>query len=289
MSIFNPSSPLFKTYASVTIFTFVLSLGMSLSIAQLRAFWQQKGLMFRMLIATVVLPPVLLALSILAVDLPKPVPIALALLMAAPSPPLLTQRVSKAGVSRELALSIQLTLALTTVVVTPLILSLFEAGFPNASDFRFNDIWGITKTVALVQFLPLGIGFAIHQIQAEWVEKLAKILSKISQVLLLILVLVFAIFIVTSKLLLSLGWSTFLIIALFNVLLLAIGHFIAAGYTREFQTSVAISAIARNLGLAVFIAASIGRADAVLTIFAAQIIGIIVNLPYTQYMKRSAI
>jgi predicted Na+-dependent transporter len=198
-----------------------------------------------------------------------------------------TQRVSKAGVSRELALCIQVTLALITVIVTPLILSLFEAGFPNASDFRFNDIWGIMKTVALVQFLPLGIGFAIHQIQAEWVEKLAKILNKLSQVLLLILVLAFAIFIITSKLLLSLGWTTFFIIALFNILLLAMGHFLAAGSTKEFQTSVAISAIARNLGLAIFIAASIGRADAVLTIFAAQIIGIIVNFPYTQWIKRS--
>jgi predicted Na+-dependent transporter len=89
MSILNPSSPLFQGFVSITIFTFVLSLGMSLSIAQLREFWQQKRLVIRTLVATVVLPPLLLALLILTVDLPKPVPIALALLMAAPGPPLL--------------------------------------------------------------------------------------------------------------------------------------------------------------------------------------------------------
>jgi magnesium-transporting ATPase (P-type) len=74
-------------------------------------------------------------------------------------------------------------------------------------------------------------------------------------------------------------------IALFNVLLLAIGHVLAAGYAKQFQASVAISAIARNLGLAIFIATSLARADAVLTIVAAQIIGIIVNLPYTRWIK----
>lgn len=90
MSIINPSSPLFRGFVSVTIFTFVLSLGMSLSIAQLRAFWQQSGLVMRTLLATVVLPPLLLALFIAIVDLPKPVPIALALLMASLARPFLT-------------------------------------------------------------------------------------------------------------------------------------------------------------------------------------------------------
>lgn len=258
---------------------------MSLSLAQLRAFWQHSGLMIRTLVATVILPPLLLALLILTVDLPKPVPIALALLMAAPGPPLLTQRISQAGVSRELALDMQVTLALTTIVFTPLILSLFQAGFPDASDVRL-DIWVIARKVAFVQFLPLGIGFAIHQIQAEWVEKLTVILNKLSQVLVLILVLALLISLVTSKLLLTLGWAPFLTIALFNVLLLAIGHLLTTGYAKQIQASVAISSIARNLGLAIFIATSLRRADAILTILAAQIVGIIINLPYTRWIKR---
>lgn len=208
MSIISPSSPFFQAFVSITIFTFVLSLGMSLSLAQLREFWQQKGLVIRTLVATVVLPPLLLALLILTVDLPKPVPIALALLMAAPGPPLLTQRISQAGVSRELALDMQVTLALMTIIATPLILSLFQAGFPDASDVSL-DIWLIVKKVALVQFLPLGIGFAIHQVRAEWVEKLAAILNKVSQVLLLILVLALLILLISTKLLLTLGWLPF--------------------------------------------------------------------------------
>ncbi|MGV2828001.1 bile acid:sodium symporter family protein [Myxosarcina sp. GI1(2024)] len=285
MSIISPSSPFFQAFVSITIFTFVLSLGMSLSLAQLREFWQQKGLVIRTLVATVVLPPLLLALLILTVDLPKPVPIALALLMAAPGPPLLTQRISQAGVSRELALDMQVTLALMTIIATPLILSLFQAGFPDASDVSL-DIWLIVKKVALVQFLPLGIGFAIHQVRAEWVEKLAAILNKVSQVLLLILVLALLILLISTKLLLTLGWLPFLAIALFNVLLLAIGHVLASGYAKQFQASVAIASIARNLGLAIFIATSLARADAILTILVAQIIGIIVNLPYTQWIKR---
>jgi len=285
MNIINFSSPLFQGFVSVTILTFVLSLGMSLSLTQLREFWQRSGLILRTVLATVVLPPLLLALLILTVDLPKPVPIALVLLMAAPGPPLLTQRISQAGVTRDLALSMQVTLALLTIVVTPLILSLFQAGFPEATVVKLN-IGAVVKQVALVQFLPLGIGFAIRQIQAEWVEKLAGIINKVSKVLLLILVLFLLIFLITSKLLLTIGWVPFLTIALFNVVLLAIGHFLATGYETQLQASVAIAAIARNLGLAIFIATSLARADAILTILAAQLIGIIINIPYSQWMKR---
>ncbi|AFZ45021.1 protein of unknown function DUF202 [Halothece sp. PCC 7418] len=285
MNIINFNNPLFQGFVSVTILTFVLSLGMSLSVTQLREFWQRSGLMLRTLLVTVVLPPLLLALLILTVDLPKPVPIALALLMAAPGPPLLTLRISQAGVTRNLALSMQVTLALITIVVTPLILSLFQAGFPEATTVRLN-IGRVIQQVALVQFLPLGIGFAIHQIQAGWVEQLAKILNRVSQVLLLILVVVLLIYLIDSKLLLTLGWLSFFMIALFNVVLLAIGHVLATGYEPQLQASVAIAAIARNLGLAIFIATSLARADAILTILAAQIIGIIINIPYSQWMKR---
>jgi predicted Na+-dependent transporter len=205
--------------------------------------------------------------------------------MAVPGPPLLTQRISQAGVSRELALDMQVTLALITIVVTPLILSLFQAGFPEATEVGLN-IRGVVQQVALVQFLPLSIGFALHQIQAEWVEKLAKILNNVSKILLLILVLFLLIFLITSKLLLTIGWVPFFTIALFNGVLLAIGHFLATGYETQLQASVAIAAIARNLGLAIFIATSLARADAILTILAAQLIGIIINIPYSQWMKR---
>jgi len=285
VDIINFNSPLFQGFVSVTILTFVLSLGMSLSVTQLREFWQRSGLILRTLLATVVLPPLLLALLILTVDLPKPVPIALALLMAVPGPPLLTQRISQAGVSRDLALSMQVTLALITIIVTPLILSLFQAGFPEATEVRLS-FGSIFKQVASVQFLPLGIGIAIRQIQAEWVEKLAGIINKVSQVLLLLLVVAVLIFLIESKLLLTLGWVPFLTIALFNVVLLAIGHLLATGYDPQLQASVGIAAIARNLGLAIFIATSLARADAILTILAAQLIGIIINIPYSQWMKQ---
>ncbi|NBD31392.1 MAG: hypothetical protein GVY17_00065 [Cyanobacteria bacterium] len=285
MDIINFNNPLFRGFVSVTILTFVLSLGMSLSLTQLREFWERTDLMIRTLLATVILPPLLLALLILTVDLPKPVPIALALLMAIPGPPLLTQRISLGGVSRDVALDMQVTLTLITIVVTPLILSFFQAGFPEATAVKLN-IGGVVKQVALVQFLPLGIGFAINQIQAEWVEKLAKILNNVSKVLLLILVVVLLIYLINSQVLLSLGWLSFFTIALFNVVLLAIGHVIATGYEPQLQASVAIAAIARNLGLAIFIATSLARADAILTILAAQIIGVIINIPYSQWMKR---
>ncbi|NJL83624.1 MAG: Na+-dependent transporter, partial [Chloroflexaceae bacterium] len=168
MSIINPSSPWFRGFISLTIFSFVMSLGMSLSIAGLRDYWQQSGRIVRTLLATVVLPPLLLAALILAVPIPKPVPIALALLAASPCPPFLTQRASQAGASREVALSVQVTLALVSIVTTPIIVSLFQRGFPNATNIRF-DPWDVVKMVALVQFLPLGIGFALHQIRAGWV------------------------------------------------------------------------------------------------------------------------
>lgn len=285
MEIINLSNPWFRTFVFLTIFTFILLLGMSLSIAQLRDYWQQSGQLVRTLLAAVVLPPLLLAALILAVPLPKPVPIALALLAASPCPPFLTQRESKAGASQEVALSIQVTLALVSVVATPIIVRLFQAGFPNATDVRFGP-WGIVKMVALVQFLPLGIGFALHQIQADWVEKLARILKVFSKVSLVILAALLLTFTVTTGLLRNLGGLPLIAIAAFNIVLLAVGHLMGIGYSPQVQASMGISAIARNAGLAIFIATSLNRTDAVLTIVAAQLIGILVELPYSQSMKR---
>lgn len=170
-------------------------------------------------------------------------------------------------------------------MATPLILALFIAGFPTATDVQLN-ILAIARQVALIQFLPLGIGFGIRQIRAAWVDKFATILNKVAQILFLILAIVLLVFFFASNLLLQLGWLSFMAIALFNALLLAVGHFFSKGYEPQIQAGITVSTIARNAGLAIFIAGSLGRADAVLTIIVAQFIGIIVNLPYSQWMKR---
>lgn len=281
MEIFSLDSQVIQNLASLTVFSIILTLGVELSLQKLLDFWQQPVLLIRSLLAVIVIPPLVVALTLLIFKLPEAFVSALVLLIASPGPALLTRRAAMAGARFDYIVSLQVTLAILAIGFTPLTLKFFSALLPYNTDVNFLKV---AYQVGLVQFLPLSIGLAVQTIWSNYKEEISSFLRIVSNTL----------FVVLSIILLLVGFNVIPVLGgvpiLFSIILtllgLAIGHLLGMGYEADIQSGMAVTTIARNAGLAIFIALLNGQASVVPMIVGALIIGIIAGLPYSIWMKR---
>ncbi|ACK69650.1 protein of unknown function DUF202 [Gloeothece citriformis PCC 7424] len=282
MEIFSLDSQVIQNLASLTVFSIILTLGVEISLEKLLNFWQQPLLLLRSLLAVIVIPPIVVGLILLTFKLPENLAIAIVLLVACPGPALLTKRAAMAGSRREYIINLQVTLALLAIGFTPFTLKFFSVLLPyDPTDVNFLKV---AYQVGLVQFLPLSIGLAIRTIWSNSAEEISSFLRIISNTL----------FFVLSILLLLIGVNTIPLLGgvpiLFSILLtglgLAIGHLLGIGYEADIQSGMAVTTIARNAGLAIFIALLNEQASVVPVIIGILIIGIIAGFPYSIWMKR---
>lgn len=281
MKIFSLDSQVIQNFASLTVFSIILTLGVELSLQNLLNFWRQPTLLIRSILAVIFIPPLVVGLTLLSFKLPEAFVIALVLLVASPGPALLTRRAAMAGARFDYIVNLQVTLAILAIVFTPLTLKFFSVLLPYNTDVNFLKV---AYQVALVQFLPLSIGLAIRTIWSDYTEEISSFLRIVSNTL----------FIVLSILLLLIGFDVVPVLGgvpiLFSIILtllgLAIGHLLGMGYEADIQSGMAVTTIARNAGLAIFIALLNGRASVVPVIVGTLIIGIVAALPYSIWMKR---
>ncbi|AFZ45017.1 protein of unknown function DUF202 [Halothece sp. PCC 7418] len=280
--LISPDSQVVKTLISLSIFFIMLSIGTSLSVPNLINFWQQPILVGRSLLATVLIPPLLLAGIFAVLQLPESFALALIFLIAAPGPALLTRRAGLAGVRMEFAASLQTTLALLAIIIVPLILRIFVLLFPDL-DLMVSS-WDVARQVGLIQFLPLGLGVAASIIWQDLAEEITDLLSTIANTLFLVLTLI--VLMIGLGIVPTLGLPVLVVTILITVLGLAIGHLVTIGQPLEQQAGIAIATIARNAGLAITIATFNGLVEVVPIIIGIVIVGTLVGLPYSVWMKR---
>lgn len=282
MEIFNLNSQIIQNLASLTVFSIMLTLGVALPIQELLNFWKQPLLLTRSLLAIIIIPPIVLALTLFVFDLPRSFAIALMLLVASPGPALLTRRAGMAGARLQYTLSLQVTLALLAIAVTPLTLKFFGFLFP--ADSANIKALQVAKQVALVQFLPLSVGLAIRSIWVDLAEEINSFLKTIANTLFIVLSILTLV--VSLNLILALGGVPLLFTILLSLIGLAIGHILGTGYGPDIQSGIAVATIARNAGLAIAIATINGQAQVVPIIVGALVVGIVAGLPYSVWMKR---
>ncbi|ELR99359.1 putative Na+-dependent transporter [Gloeocapsa sp. PCC 73106] len=284
MEIFSLDSQVIQNFAFLTVFSIILTLGVELSLQNLLNFWRQPSLLIRSLLAVIVIPPLVVALTLLIFKLPEAFVSALVLLVASPGPALLTRRAAMAGARFDYIVSLQVTLAILAIVFTPLTLKFFSVLSPYDTDVNFLKV---AYQVASVQFFPLSIGFAIRTIWSDSLEEISSFLRIVSNTL----------FIVLSIILLLIGFDVvpvlgvvpILVAIILTLLGLAIGHLFGIGYEADIQSGMAVTTIARNAGLAIFIALFKDQARVVPVIVGVLIIGIVAGLPYSIWMKRKII
>jgi bile acid:Na+ symporter, BASS family len=275
-----------KYFVSLTVFVLMLALGVNHSFEQLTSLWRRPGLLLRSLLAVVLLVPMIVAILLWVFDLPPAVATGLAVLAAAPGAPLTYKRSQMAGGDPTYTGSLQLTLALLAVGITPVILALFASLFGLV--LKGVTLFQVARQVAQVTFLPVIIGLAIQHFSPRLAEVLRKPVSILANILFLLLLLILVLLLAFApelRAMLNLGALPAVVILLMVTISLVIGQLLG-GPRREQRSALATACIARNVGLALFIAelGDYGQ-HSIPTLLTYMILGGLFALPYAVWSR----
>lgn len=273
--------PALLIFVKITIFSLMLAIGINFSFENMLSFWRKPALLFRALLAVVVLVPLVVIILLKLFNLPPGVMIGLVLLAASPGAPLTTMRAQMAGARFSYSASLQLTLALLAVFITPTTLAIFAVLFQGIPEK--TTILEVAKQVTMVQFLPVTIGLVIQQFGAKYVDVIAKFLNIMSNGLFFGLAILLCI--VGFPLFFRVWGLPMIAIAIMVIVSLGIGHALG-GSDKDKRSILGISCIARNVGLALFIAILNNVQQQVIpTLIAYVILGAILGVPYSIWNK----
>ncbi len=183
---------------------------------------------------------------------------------------------------------LQVVVALLGTVTAPLILWLFGQVLSEIPATAVPSM-AVLKIFLFVQLLPIALGMTVRAIRAEFADWLVQRIAMLSRVLLLVLLLV--VVVVGLPTLLTLGITGVIAALLFALACTAIGHFLG-GPGLEYQSTLAIGCLARNIGLALLIAGlnkdtvDNGMVDLLPAIIAFLIIGAVTGIVYSKWMTK---
>ncbi|MBD2683359.1 MULTISPECIES: bile acid:sodium symporter family protein [Nostoc] len=274
--------PLLLILVKVTIFSLMLAIGSNLCFEKMLSFWRKPALVFRALLAVVVLVPLVVILLLKLLNLPPEVMIGLALLAASPGAPLTTKRSQKAGGSFQYSASLQLTLAILAVFFTPLTLAIFATLFEKIS--QKVAILEVAQQVMMVQLLPVSLGILMQKFAPTFTKNIAQPLTFIADNLFLVMVVLVCI--LGLPLFSRVGQLPLVAIAIMVIASLGIGHTLDR-LDDDMRATLAIFCIARNFGLALFVAIlNHVQQQVIPTLVAYVILGAFIGVPYSIWNKR---
>ncbi len=237
-----------SSYAQLTLFLLMLSIGLSQGFTNLALLWRRPGLLTRCLIASYVLVPI----SAMIIDRVLPMDFAvkagLAMMAICPGAPMIYRKLLKGRALPNLAGSFQVTTALLAVIAVPIWLNIFSTIYPNEATI---DPSVILRQVASAQLIPIGIGLVIREMLPELADDWDQPVFQLGSFLLLGLV--FVILIAALPKVLTAGVVPVIGAVLFATACLLIGHFLG-GPAPESRLTIAVANSTRNAGLALAIA-----------------------------------
>jgi bile acid:Na+ symporter, BASS family len=274
-------------FTSLTIFTLMLTIGINQSFEQLTSLWHRREELQRALLAVLVLVPAAVFVLLLVFDLSPQVATGLALLAAAPGAPLTTQRSNMVGADVSYVASLQLTMALLAIVVTPLTLGIFYAVFDLTTE-RVSLVQ-VAGQIASVTFLPVIVGLTLKRVAPKLVATIAKPLNVLANVLFLLLVVALIVVLVLApdlRAALLLGWPAIAAVVIIAAAAVGIGHLLG-GPRKDQRAGLAVASLARNIGLALFVASLSADANGIIpTLLAYMLLGTLVQVIYSVWVKR---
>jgi BASS family bile acid:Na+ symporter len=197
------------------------------------------------------------------------------------------KRAEMAGGATNYAASLQLTLALLAVAVTPLILAIFGSFFELATE-RVTPS-EVARQVGQVTFLPVIVGLLIQRFWPDIAGRIVRPVRVIANGLFILLLFLVIVLIVVAPDLRSKLWLGGLPTAVIIIVVgasLAIGHLVS-GPPQEQRSVLAIAGIARNVGLAMFIANLSDHGQLFIpTLLTYMLLGALLAVPYSVWSKR---
>jgi bile acid:Na+ symporter, BASS family len=251
---------------TATIVTLMFSLGLGLKQVPFLLLRDRPAFLWRVMLGTCLLVPLAgLVLVLLPLHglLSRPAWVAMGLMLACPSAPLILFRVRSSGGTAELAARLQIAAALLAIVTIPLLEIVFRAG-AGLRGWEMVE-WGITPAqvagqVLKVQVLPVIAGMVLGQWQPQLAQRCSQALGKLATLMLLLMMV--ALVLLSGRQLLPFLQQNLVGLAgmaILSVLSLAIGYGLAGVDPLERRTVALVTGM-RNTGLAAQLALTYGKA-----------------------------
>jgi BASS family bile acid:Na+ symporter len=266
--------------ASISLIVFGIALSASLD--DLAYLLRKPGLLVRSLLAMNVVMPVLAVLIAVLFNLNPIVEVALIALSLSPVPPILPNKQLKAGGAPAYTLSLLTTTALVSVVFVPGALEVIGPIFGRPVDV---DIGAVATIVFSSVLAPLLVGIAFRRLAPSLAPKLARPVSTVATVLLVLATL--PIMVKEWPAMVALvGHYSIVAILLFCIAGLAVGHLLG-GPDPDERTVLGLSTAARHPAIALAIAHRVSDPQALLAaVLLVVLVSAIVSIPYVWWRAR---
>ncbi len=238
---------LFNFLIAPTLLSLMLSLGFSLTFAQIISLWKPTRLFVKSILSVVILVPLIGILAALFLPVGSALRLVILAMAAAPGAPLTTKRVVMSGGNLSYGGSLQVMVSIMAIITVPFWAVVYNTIFPASVTI---DFVAIAKSIILVQLLPIGIGILIQHYWSAFANQVEPAITKIANILFVTLILM--ILVNAFRLLPSVGIMPFLLSTPVIAVWLILGH-VLGGPTLEQRATLAIGTIARNVGLALLL------------------------------------
>lgn len=233
-----------------SVMLLMLGAGLTIEIKQIVDLAKRIRLVVVGVLANFLVVPLIFYLCIAWLPISADIKIGMMLMASAPIAPMAPAPfVEKAKGDVVYSVGLMLLVAVLSIVLTPLILSL---SIPKSVGGVTLDPIQIVKTLLMVQLIPIGIGMAVRRTRPKWAEAMTKVIPRIGQIGLLVGVgLLFA---QQASQMLSIGLFPYVVMPILVVLSLLVGDWMLIGEASDKRRSLAVSTAIRNVPLAFLIA-----------------------------------
>jgi bile acid:Na+ symporter, BASS family len=267
----------------VSLLLSVFAIGLKASAQDATYLFRRPGELVRSILAMNVLMPVFAVTIVLLFDLNPAVKIALVALSVSPIPPLLPNKMVKAGSTDSYAIGLLIAAGLMAIIFVPLSMEILKQVFNVPLQMT---IASVAILVLMTILLPIGLGVALRSLAPALAERLAKPISQVAGIGLLAALLAI-LFGAAPAIWTLIGNGTVIALAAFALVGLAIGHFLG-GPKPENRTALAISTSTRHPGVAIAIAAANFPEQKLATaaVLLYLLVGAVASIPYQKWIKR---
>lgn len=269
--------------AAATVFSVMFSVGIGVTLTDLRWIWQRPVPMLRALCSVLIAVPLIAIVVCRLLALPRFAEIGIVLMSISPGAPVALRRSLGAGGHRAFAPSLQISLALIAVGSLPLSIWLLDFYYRGTASV---GSWHVAKQVFVAQLLPIGLGIAFRRVSPVLAARIDTPVARLATVLLIALAVLAMLDV--WQLTVEAGPRVASAIVLVTFFALAAGHWLGGPEPAK-RTAVAISSAARNAGLALLVA-TVNKAPPQVeaTVLAYLAIAVLALVPYALWRRRRA-
>ena len=268
----------------VSIIGTVFSFGLNTTHADFRYLFGRPGLLFRSLLAVLVITPLMAIVLVQVFEFQRAAEIALVALAISPLPPLLPSKESKVVGNTSYGVALMALLALLAIVTVPLSVKVLEQvvgrplNVPTAA---------IARMVSVAVLLPLLVGMAVRTLRPAVAERIEPVITLVAKILLILgAVALFAG--MWRAILGAIGGGAVAAMLVFVVLALAIGDLLGQP-EREHSIVLALSAASHHPAIALSIASANAPNEHLAgTILLYLLVNLVVGGLYIAWQHRSA-